>query len=172
VAVEAARTYLTTIEAGNDGLDLVVLDIDETALSNMPYYVENHYGVDAWNETLWNGWVNNASAPALDAMLSLYTDLRAQNWSFAFITGRPESQREQTAQNLAAAGYSDWATLVLRAPEERSLTAVEYKSKYRRMLEEDGYRIRSSLGDQWSDLAGGDAGDRTFKLPNPMYYIY
>jgi phosphoglycolate phosphatase-like HAD superfamily hydrolase len=71
--------------------------------------------VDAWNETLWNGWVNNASAPALDAMLSLYTDLRAQNWSFAFITGRPESQREQTAQNLAAAGYSDWATLVLRS---------------------------------------------------------
>jgi hypothetical protein len=62
--------------------------------------------------------------------------------------------------------------LECRAPEERSLTAVEYKSKYRRMLEEDGYRIRSSLGDQWSDLAGGDAGDRTFKLPNPMYYIY
>jgi predicted secreted acid phosphatase len=44
VAVEAARTYLTTIEAGDGGLDLVVLDIDETALSNMPYYVENHYG--------------------------------------------------------------------------------------------------------------------------------
>ena len=71
--------------------------------------------VDAWNETLWDDWVNNASAPALDAMLSLYTDLRAQNWSFAFITGRPESQREKTEQNLAAAGYSDWVTLVLRS---------------------------------------------------------
>ena len=44
VAVEAARTYLTTIEAGEDGGDLVVLDIDETALSNVPYYVANHYG--------------------------------------------------------------------------------------------------------------------------------
>ncbi|KAG0589917.1 hypothetical protein M758_1G054800 [Ceratodon purpureus] len=172
VAVEAARSYLTTIEAGDDGRDLVVLDIDETALSNMPYYIANHYGVDAWNETLWDDWVNNASAPALDAMLSLYTDLRAQNWSFAFITGRPESQREKTEQNLAAAGYSDWVTLVLRSPDEHTLTAVEYKSKYRKMLESDGYRIRSSMGDQWSDLSGGNAGDRTFKLPNPMYYIY
>lgn len=44
VAVESARTYLCTIEAGEDGRDLVVLDIDETALSNMPYYVANHYG--------------------------------------------------------------------------------------------------------------------------------
>jgi len=172
VAVEAARTYLNTIDAGDDGMDLVVLDIDETALSNVPYYVVNNYGVDAWDEGKWNGWVKNASAPALEAMLSMYTDLRSQNWSFAFITGRPESQREETAQNLASSGYSHWATLVLRAPEEAPLTAVEYKSEHRRRLEKDGYRIRSSLGDQWSDLEGGTVGNRTFKLPNPMYYIY
>jgi len=44
VAVESARTYLNTIEAGEDGMDLVVLDIDETALSNMHYYSVNNYG--------------------------------------------------------------------------------------------------------------------------------
>lgn len=172
VAVEAARTYLNAIQANEDGKDLIVLDIDETSLSNMPYYIAHHYGVERWNEETWNEWVNNASAPPLDAMVSLYRDLRAQNWSFAFITGRPESQTEKTKQNLLDAGYSDWGPLIFRSPEEETVSAVNYKSKYRKMLEKDGYRIRSCLGDQWSDCSGGHAGERVFKLPNPMYYIY
>lgn len=172
VAIEAARTYLNTIEADQDGKDLIVLDIDETALSNMPYYVDHHYGVETFNGETWNAWVNNASAPALDAMLSLYTDFRAQNWSFAFITGRSKSQYNKTAQNLYDTGYTGWKTLVLRLPDEENLTADEYKSKHRKRLEEEGYRIKSCLGDQWSDCSGESAGKRTFKLPNPMYYIY
>lgn len=116
--------------------------------------------------------MSSAVAPAFDPMLSLYTDLRAQNWSVAFITGRPESLGPKTALNLHNAGYTDWTTLILRSPEEEKLSAVQYKSKYRRRLANQGYRIRSSLGDQWSDLKGGNSGERTFKMPNPMYYIY
>lgn len=59
-----------------------------------------------------------------------------------------------------------------RLPDEENLTADEYKSKHRKRLEEEGYRIKSCLGDQWSDCSGESAGKRTFKLPNPMYYIY
>lgn len=44
VAVEAARQYLNTIEADQDGRDLIIFDIDETSLSNMPYYVAHNYG--------------------------------------------------------------------------------------------------------------------------------
>ena len=58
--------------------------------------------------------MNSASAPALDPILSLYTDLRAHNWSVGFITGRPESQGMKTAQNLYNAGYTGWASLILR----------------------------------------------------------
>ncbi|VAH26387.1 unnamed protein product [Triticum turgidum subsp. durum] len=32
----------------------------------------------------------------------------------------------------------------------------------------EGYRIRGNVGDQWSDLQGDCAGDRVFKVPNPM----
>ncbi|KAJ0537055.1 putative Acid phosphatase [Helianthus annuus] len=49
--------------------------------------------------------------------------------------------------------------------------AVEYKSGKRKELEEAGYRIRGNMGDQWSDLIGSNTGDRTFKVPDPMYYI-
>jgi len=172
VALDAARDYLSTLSAGPDHRDLIVLDIDETALSNIPYYQANNYGTDPWNEKIWNTWVNNASAPALEPMLSLYSDLQAQNWSFAFITGRPEEQRNVTAQNLLSAGYAGWSALVLRSPEETGLTAVEYKTAHRKELEAQGFRIWSSMGDQWSDITVESVGSRTFKLPNPMYYIY
>lgn len=44
VAVEAARQYLNTLQVHQDGRDLVVLDIDETSLSNMPYFAAHNYG--------------------------------------------------------------------------------------------------------------------------------
>ncbi|EXB74595.1 Acid phosphatase 1 [Morus notabilis] len=49
--------------------------------------------------------------------------------------------------------------------------ARDYKSAERKKLEEAGYRIAGNIGDQWSDLLGTNAGSRTFKLPNPMYYV-
>ncbi|KAJ1388731.1 HAD superfamily [Sesbania bispinosa] len=36
---------------------------------------------------------------------------------------------------------------------------------------EAGYRIIGNIGDQWSDILGTNIGDRTFKLPDPLYYI-
>lgn len=50
-------------------------------------------------------------------------------------------------------------------------SAVEYKSEKRTKLVAEGYRIVGNVGDQWSDILGADKGERTFKLPDPMYYI-
>lgn len=50
-------------------------------------------------------------------------------------------------------------------------TAVVYKSAQRKKLEDAGYRIVGNIGDQWSDLLGTNVGKRTFKLPDPLYYI-
>lgn len=49
--------------------------------------------------------------------------------------------------------------------------AVVYKSERRAELEAQGYRIHGNSGDQWSDLLGSPMAVRSFKLPNPMYYI-
>jgi hypothetical protein len=40
----------------------------------------------------------------------------------------------------------------------------------RKHIESLGYNIVGNFGDQFSDLKGGFA-DRTFKIPNPMYYL-
>lgn len=45
------------------------------------------------------------------------------------------------------------------------------KAGTRRHIERDlGYDIVANFGDQYSDLQGGCA-DRTYKLPNPTYFV-
>ncbi|KAL6006050.1 hypothetical protein ACLOJK_040095 [Asimina triloba] len=123
------------------------------------------------NETAFDEWVELAKAPALPASLSLYEELRNLGFRFVLLTGRNEYQRNATIENLLDAGYSSWERLILRGASEESETALVYKSGRRKELEEEGYRIHGSSGDQWSDFLGDPMAARSFKLPNPMYYI-
>ena len=47
---------------------------------------------------------------------------------------------------------------------------IPYKSGTRAYIESQGYNIVADIGDQFSDLLGGFA-DKTFKMPNPNYYL-
>ena len=49
-------------------------------------------------------------------------------------------------------------------------TTTQYKSLTRQHIESLGYDIVGNFGDQFSDLNGGFS-DKTFKLPNPMYFL-
>ena len=51
-----------------------------------------------------------------------------------------------------------------------SCPTVLYKSGVRAHIEDLGYEIVGNFGDQFSDLEGGFA-DKTFKLPNPNYFL-
>jgi HAD superfamily, subfamily IIIB (Acid phosphatase) len=51
-----------------------------------------------------------------------------------------------------------------------SCPTIRYKSGVRAHLESLGWDIVGNLGDQFSDLQGGFA-DKTFKLPNPNYFL-
>ena len=94
-----------------------------------------------------------------------------------FITGRFEHEynhekpSEWTLRNLKAAGYTDVAADHLYM---RGITAdsgvSDYKTSKRTDIENRGYTIIASIGDQKSDLAGGHA-EMTFKIPNPFYFI-
>ncbi len=53
---------------------------------------------------------------------------------------------------------------------QKSCTTIHYKSATRAYIESQGYDIVGNFGDQFSDLEGGYA-DKTFKLPNPNYYL-
>ena len=154
----------------------IVLDVDETALSNWPAYRANGWarlvngpcdlqhgpcGLRAWQES--------AQSHALAPTLALMRRARELRVAVFFITGRPTALRAATVQNLQREGY-EWTDLVLPAKEVKYASAVDFKAPSRRMISEQGYTIILSMGDQQSDLDGGYA-ERTFKLPNPVYFL-
>ncbi|HYX76610.1 MAG TPA: HAD family acid phosphatase, partial [Gaiellaceae bacterium] len=51
-----------------------------------------------------------------------------------------------------------------------SCPTIQYKSGTRAYIESHGYDIVANFGDQFSDLLGGFS-DKTFKMPNPNYYL-
>ncbi|KAK9101184.1 hypothetical protein Scep_024614 [Stephania cephalantha] len=171
VALDAAAASRALRVPADDGMDAWVFDIDETLLSNLPYYAAHGFGSDAFDDKSFDEWAELAECPAIPASLRLYQEVQRLGFELILLTGRYESQRNATIKNLLAVGYHGWDRLILRGPSDIGKTALVYKSEKRMQLEEQGYRIHGSCGDQWSDLFGYPMATRSFKMPNPMYYI-
>jgi len=142
----------------------IVLDIDETSLSNYAQLEANNFSNAP--TALVVAAVAGAS-PAILPTLALYQRARAAGISVFAITGRPTLVENQTRQNLDNAGYTDLSGIFFKPSSD---AVIPFKSGERAALEQQGYRIVANVGDQESDLAGGHA-DRSFKLPNPFYFI-
>ena len=154
----------------------IVLDIDETSLSNWPAYRLNGWGrVVGGGCDLEQGpcglraWQALAKSQALAPTRELARRAHELGVAVFFISGRPPNLREATERNLREQGYDPTGVILL--PEGAHFkSAVDFKAPERRKIAEQGYTIILSLGDQESDLRGGFA-ERTFKLPNPVYYL-
>lgn len=166
---EKAGTWLRrAIKAsGPDAKIAVVFDIDETVLSNWPYLLERAFAI---NPETFAGWSQSVGALPLQPSLELYREATAAGVSIFFVTGRPESMRATTERELRNAGYAKWAALYMLPPSYKDRSVVPFKSGTRQAIASQGYRIVLNIGDQWSDLEGGEA-EKAFKLPNPYYYI-
>lgn len=145
----------------------VVFDIDETALSN---YKNNLHYWFTLNSQEMRVHLDQANDPAIPGTLMLYRYAVKHHVAVFFITGRHQAFYKVTVKNLKRAGYTHWAGLYLKPKGYRGKSAAGFKSVYRKHIESQGYDIVFSIGDQYSDLAGGYA-DRLFKLPNPFYYV-
>lgn len=158
----------------------LVLDIDETSLSNwsvmyhndFAYFREGECDLNASRACGQAAWEKSEAAPALAPTLALFNAAKAHGVAVFFVTGRRETAEESAAteDNLREAGYDGWAGIFLRPPESHEASIAIYKSGARAKIEAQGYHIIANVGDQQSDLALGHA-ERTFKLPNPFYYL-
>jgi acid phosphatase len=146
----------------------LVLDIDETTLSN---YEEMQKADFAYDSKAFNAWVESARGVAIPGTLRLFQEAKRAGVSVFFLTGRPETQRPATERNLKAQGFDGWQQLILRSAHQSAETAEEYKSTERVKIVAAGYKIILSLGDQWSDLKGKPEAEYSVKYPNPYYLI-
>lgn len=177
-AVAAAAQEHVEKRAGEVQKPALVLDIDETSLSNWPEIAANDFGYIPGGPCRrlpagpcgLSSWERSGRAKAIAPTLKLYNAAKQKGVSVFFITGRREGERAATAANLRRAGYRDWAGLILRPAGSKTTSAADYKSAERAKIEGRGYTIIANVGDQPSDLAGGHA-ERTFLLPDPFYRI-
>ena len=173
--VEEARAYLER-RAKSAARPAIVLDIDETSLSNWPAYKAN-----GWSRIV-NGPCNLEQGPcglrawqalgqskALGPTLQLAKRAKELGVAVFFITGRPPTLREATERNLREQGY-EFDEVILLPADASFASAADFKAPERKKIADRGYTILLSMGDQESDLRGGYA-ERVFKLPNPVYFL-
>jgi hypothetical protein len=174
----------------------IILDIDETSLSNweriyrddFAYIAKGNCPLGVVGDPCGDiAWQASERAPAVGPTRDLYNLARCndvalpcQKVEVFFITGRHENDpsvdgktpREWTLGNLDQAGYKDVRSdhLTMR-PHDSHGPVAPYKTHARAEVERRfNVTIIASVGDQESDLAGGHA-ERTFKVPNPFYFI-
>ncbi|KAL2558360.1 Protein kinase domain-containing protein [Forsythia ovata] len=167
VSIEAG-IYGRSVELSGNGKDVWIFDVDETLLSNLPYYAAHGYGLEIFDSIKFDEWVEKGMAPAIESCLKLYEEVLNLGFKVILLTGRSERHRNITTENLIKVGFHDWDKLILRSSEDHKKTALTYKSHKRNEMIEEGYRIWGNSGDQWSDLLGSSISDRSFKLPNPI----
>jgi acid phosphatase len=156
----------------------VVLDIDETALSNWAALKANDFArvIDGPCDVLPKGpcglraWDLRAASTVIPPTMDVFRSAKDHGAAAFLITGRGEAQRAATERNLAEVGYRDYSRLIMEPPGAHYVSAADFKAPQRAAIEQEGYTIVANMGDQPSDLAGGNA-QRTFQLPNPFYRI-
>ena len=182
LAAVAARAQAAIEQhAGAVAKAALILDIDETSLSNWPRILADDFGYipSGACDRLPNGpcgtraWELSARAPVIAPTLRLFNAARAKGVSVFFITGRDEGERVATVRNLHRAGYRGWTRLTMKPAKLKVKSAADFKARERAKIAAMGYTIIANMGDQPSDLAGGNPDDpaRQFLLPNPFYRI-
>jgi hypothetical protein len=173
----------------------IVLDVDDTTLATYNYEIASNW---AFNPATNAQFVTGQQFPAVPGMVDMATAAAREGYAIFFLTGRPAAQEADTLGNLTADGkgvdanypkpttlrdgedglftkpavadYPDYLKSACAGDPNGSCTTIHYKSATRAHIESLGYDIAGNFGDQFSDLKGGFA-DRTFKLPNPSYYL-
>ncbi|MFF3514621.1 HAD family acid phosphatase [Streptomyces sp. NPDC002573] len=161
----------------------VVFDIDDTLLLSLDYEKKTNY---TYNSATWAAYVGKADRPAVPGTPELVRYAESKGVEVFYNSGLTEAQRSAAVENLKKVGADvnlDAAHMFLKdaanppsylkdcaAPGSWKCTTVQYKSGTRGHIEDLGYDIIANFGDQYSDLDGGHA-DRTYKLPNPTYFV-
>ena len=145
------------------GKPALVLDIDETSLSNYADLSAHNFDTSALVVSALGG-----HGIAIQPTLRLYKYALAHGVAVFFVTGRPSAIDAITKSNLRRVGYDKGWTGLYEKPAGAGVE--QFKSSTRAAIKKRGYDIVANVGDQQSDLDGGNA-DRDFKLPDPFYFI-
>jgi 5'-nucleotidase (lipoprotein e(P4) family) len=130
----------------------VVVDVDETVLSNSAYEAwligkDKQYSKDTWSQ-----WINDAEATALPGATEFLNYANSKGVSIFYLTNRHESTRVGTLKNIQNVGFpnADNEHLLLK-------TTTGNKSPRREIVNKD-YEVAIYMGDSLTDFTNEFAG--------------
>lgn len=187
---------LEQIDLGRESLaslpTAIVVDLDETVLDNSFYQARRALAGGEYDETSWQAWMSEASAPAIPGARAFLKAAAEAGHRIFYVTNRlcmpssalpgdPCPAKTWTQRNLVALGLpnaEDGSTLMLRA--ERAEWRASDKTSRRAEIATK-YRIVALFGDDLRDFVDrsiyatreselqSSFGSRWFLLPNPLY---
>jgi len=143
-AIAPARAYIEQRTAERtDEYPAIVFDIDNTTLAT-------HF--------------HPFTMPGIAPVVELAQYARSRGVAIIFVTARVDFIDPITRHSLGEAGYT---VDELRGRDLCDLfkSVQQFKTDERTEVEQEGYTIVASVGNNWTDLNGGHA-ERTFKLPD------
>ncbi|KAF4395689.1 hypothetical protein G4B88_013463, partial [Cannabis sativa] len=167
--IVVVENHFKTVDPLDDGLDVVLIDIDDISSSNPQ---SDNLLLQGYNQYGCSNCIGDAIYLKLQSILLIYKKLHARGWPLILLSRKPERQRNTTVKHLISAGYKDWSLLIMRSEEDLRVDNYEYFARRRIALQKEGFRIAGTISSRYDALTGPYCGQLVFKLPNPLYCIY
>jgi predicted secreted acid phosphatase len=182
------------------GKKAIVLDVDDTTLATYNYEIFSNWAYNSGsNGTYVNGQLFPAVPGMIDMVAQAAKEGYAIIWltgrpssqeaatlgnltsdgvgvdaGYPAPTPLPTATQGGGSDGIftkpAVADYPPYLKFCNTPTPTTSCNTDEYKSATRQYIESLGYEIVANFGDQYSDFSGGFE-DRTFKMPNPSYFL-
>ncbi|KAG5557908.1 hypothetical protein RHGRI_007976 [Rhododendron griersonianum] len=167
LTIGMAEDYFNSVKPLEDGLDLVLMDIDDFFPSSTHYDdpLLSRFSLLGCEDCL-----REAENLKHKFIRKLYTKLQEGGWLLVLFSRKPENQRNAIIEHLISAGYGAWSSLVMRLGEELQMDSSEHLSRLRNTLQKQGFRIKAVISSQMDAFTGPHSGKRMFKLPSLIYH--
>ncbi len=163
----------------------VVLDADETIISNVRFQADLAAKKQGYSKTAWNAWCSRAESPVLPGVIEFLDLVHTLGGKIIIITNRQSPLREPTVKNLTEQGIPFDLCLLREGTYKDDRTKTVRRSDIEKGTVKDlplgkklpPLEILMLAGDQTHDLyergSFADMKDRFGKdliiIPNPMY---
>ncbi|CAI8609435.1 unnamed protein product [Vicia faba] len=112
--------YFKNLRPSDNGLDVVLLDIDDIVPPNS-YQRFHRDGI--------SNCVKEAKHVKLMFVLRLYMNLQTDGWPIILVSREPEMYQNVTINHLVSAGFRGWSSLMMRTEDSESTKGNEYFSR-------------------------------------------
>lgn len=169
LSIQIVESYFNTLTPSYNGLDVVLMDIDDIFASSSKY---SNLLIDRVNVHGYIECIEEAKHLKHMFTLKLFMKLQVRGWPVILLSRKHEGQRNATTELLISAGYRGWSSLIMRLDNEMQMDSREYLSRRRTILQKEGFHITGLISNQMDALIGQSLGKRVFKIPNPLYYSF